>query len=81
MKHTFLVNHRLLLEKIDREPVYLFSEFEEIAMRTELVGGEPEIYVKHKDTHEFKAVYDSRIVGIALAGNPVIISREEYDNF
>jgi hypothetical protein len=37
--------------------------------------------VKHKDTREFKAVYDSRIVGIALAGNPVIISREEYDNF
>lgn len=81
MNHRLLLNHKLLLEKIDRETVYLYSEFEEVALRTELVGGEPEIYVKHKDTREFKAVYDSRIVGIALSNNPVYITREEYDNF
>lgn len=81
MNHRLLLNHKLLLEKIDREPVYLYSEFEEVALRTELVGGEPEIYVKHKDTREFRAVYDSRIVGIALSNNPVYITREEYDNF
>lgn len=81
MNHRLLLNHRSLMEKIDRETVYLYSEFEEVVLRTELVGGEPEIYVKHKDTREFKAVYDSRVVGQALANNPVLISKEEYDNF
>ena len=75
------MNQRALLEKISLGPVYLYCEFEEVALRTVMADGEMEVYVKYRDTREFKAVYDSRLVGIALSDNPVQITKEEYYNF
>ena len=75
------VAHRKLMDELTHGPVYLFCEFEEVAIRSALVEGEVEFFIKYRDTREFKAVYDSRLIGVALSGNPVRITREDYINF
>ena len=75
------MERRNWLDEIKNGPVYLYCEFEEVALRLVMEEGETEFYLKYRDTREFKAVYDSRLVGIALSANPVRISREEYNNF
>ena len=75
------MNHRLLMEKIGRETTYLFCEFEGIVMRTAMVDGELEVHIKYPQGREFKAVYDSRLVGMALSCIPEIITKEQYDKF
>jgi hypothetical protein len=75
------MDRRKLLDEIANGPVYLYCEFEEVALRSVVVDGEVEFFIKYRDTREFKAVYDSRLVGIALEANPVRINRDEYNNF
>jgi len=76
-----VLNHRLLLEKIGRGTTYLFSDFEDIVMRAAIVDGELEVYIKYRRGREFKAVYDSKLVGMALSSIPEIITKEQYDLF
>ena len=75
------MNHRLLMEKIGRETTYLYCEFEDVVFRTSMVDGELEVYSKYREGREFKAVYDSRLVGMALSCIPVIITKQQYDMF
>lgn len=73
--------HRLLLERISKGPHYVYSDVQDAAMRIEIADGEIEVYVKYRNKQEFKAAYDSKLVGIALSKEPTPISKEEYDNF
>ena len=75
------VDYRTLQKKLGREPVYIYSDFEECAIRAEKIGGEVEYFLKFKGNHEFKAIYSSRLVGDALSSNPRFISREEYNRY
>jgi hypothetical protein len=75
------VYHRLLLEKISRGPHYVYCDVQDAVMRIEIENGEIEVYVRYRNKQEFKAAYDSKLVGIALSKEPVPISKEEYDNF
>ena len=75
------INNRTLLRKIGREPVYIYSDFEECAIRAEKIGGEIVYYLKFKGNHEFKAIYSSRLVGDALSSNPEYITKEQYNRY
>ena len=75
------MNYRSLLNKICLGPVYLFCEFEEVALKKVLVDGEMEVYIKYKELREFKAIYDSRLLWKVLSNNPVMITQEEYHSF
>lgn len=75
------IDYRTLQRKLGREPVYIYSDFEECAIKAIRTGGEIEYFLKLKGNHEFKAIYSSRLVGDALSGNPRFISREEYNRY
>lgn len=75
------MEYRTLKRKLSKEPVYMYCDFEEIALRTQIVGEEIEYYIKHRDMHEYKAVNNSRIVALALLSNPEMITRETYENY
>jgi len=69
------------LNKIYHGPVYLFCEIEDVVLKTVLVDGEIEVFVKYKDSREFKAIYDSRLLWKVLSNNPLLITKEKYHSF
>jgi len=75
------VYHRLLLEKISIGPHYVYCDVQDAVMRIEIADGEIEVFVKYRNKQEFKAAYDSKLVGIALSKEPTPISEEEYNSF
>lgn len=75
------MDYRTLQKKINKAPVFIYSDFEECALRSEIIDGEIEYFIKFKGNHEFKAVYSSKLVGNTLTGNPEIITREEYNRY
>jgi len=75
------MTNRQLKRKLGKEPMCLYNEFKECAMRTEIVHGETVYFLKFKDRHEFKAIYSSKLVAEALLGDPEIITLEEYERY
>jgi hypothetical protein len=75
------MTYRQLKKKLSKEPVCIYSEFNECALRTEIVNGETIYYLKFKNNHEFKAIYSSRMVADTLQSNPEIITLEEYERY
>lgn len=75
------MEYRTLKKKLGKEPVYMYCDFEEIALRSEVVNGEIEYFIKHKDMLEFKAIHSSRIVAVALLSNPELITKEDYEKY
>jgi|WetSurMetagenome_2_1015567.scaffolds.fasta_scaffold141831_1 hypothetical protein len=75
------IDNKTLQRKIGKEPVFIYSDFEECAIRAEKVDGEIVYYLKFKGNHEFKAIYNSRLVGDALSSNPEFITKEEYNRY
>lgn len=73
--------NRLLLEKISNGPHYVYSDTHDAVMRIEIEKGEVEVFVKYRNKREFKAAYDSKLVGLALSKEPIEITKEDYDNF
>lgn len=74
-------DYKAIQRKIVREPACIKSDLIECAMRTEIVDGEVIYYLKFKDKREFRAIYSSRLVGETLLGEPVIITKEEYERY
>jgi hypothetical protein len=75
------MTYRQLKRKLGKEPLYIYSEYKECAMRTEIVNGETVYFLKFKDRHEIKAIYSSKLVAEALLGDPEIITPEEYERY
>ena len=75
------MHHRKLLENLKDKPYYLYCDIQDIAVRISIIEGEVEVFVKHRESREFKAVYDSRVVGLALSDEPTAITKEQYDDF
>ena len=73
--------NRLLLQKVFSGPYYVYCDIQDVVLRIAVVDGEVEVYVKYRDKREFKTVYDSRLVGLALSREPVAITKEQYENF
>lgn len=73
------MNYRKLRKKMTREPICMYSDFHECALRTELVDGETNYYLKFKDKHEIKAIYGSKLVADTLLSDPEIITLEQYE--
>ena len=67
----------VFLDKLCREPVYLFYEYEDAVLRSVPNRG---WYVKFKGAQEFKAVSGSKLVTDAILV-PSEITKEEYDRF
>jgi hypothetical protein len=75
------MDHRLKLQRYSQEPHFYYYDLEECAIRSEIIDGEICYFIKYRGAREIKAIFDSRIVGNALANHPEVISREEYFNF
>jgi hypothetical protein len=73
------MNYRKLRRKLTREPVCMYSDFKECALRTEVIDGETYYFLKFRDKHEFQAIYGSKLVAETLLSDPEIITLEEYE--
>ena len=59
----------------------MYCHTQDVVLRIAIVDEEVEVYVRHRDKREFKAVYDSKLVGLALSRAPIAITKEQYENF
>jgi hypothetical protein len=73
--------NRMLLQKVSNGPLYVYCDIQDVALRIAVIDGEVEVFAKYRDKREFKTVYDSKLVGLALSGKPLAITKEQYDNF
>lgn len=78
-KNIGIMNYRKLQKKLTREPVCMYSDFKECAIRTEIINGETHYYLKFRDKHEFKAIYGSKLVAETLLSDPEFITLEQYE--
>jgi len=67
-----------LYEKLQREPVYLYNDYEQAVVK--LDNSLPNYLVKLKGREEFKAKTGSGVVAEAIL-DLLEISKEDYDNF
>lgn len=62
------------------EIIYLFDDFEEVALRLILENGVTKSFLKHKGRKEIELPQSSEIVCNVILGG-IEISKSEYDNF
>ena len=75
------MEYKAKMQKNDQQPHYIYYDFEECAIRSEIINGEICYYIKYSGGREFKAIDNSKIVNSALNNRAEILTRDEYFNF